>query len=400
MAHGTGQSASANAPRGDPGVLLVEDLPEVRKLVASLVRTRGASCDTAGSLEEARRLMAGRRYGLLFVDVVLPDGSGLSLRDGASPRSSADEPLMVVITGLADVEVAVAAVRAGAVDFIPKPFTAGELLSCYDRAYRQWQGRERARRRGYTLETLVRTKSEELRRTSRRVEEVLDGTVRSLGAALNLKDHETADHFVRVSGNSVRLGRRLRLSELELRNLRWGAYLHDIGKIGIHESILLKPGPLSAEERAVMQRHPALGCAMLGNIELLAGSTDVVLGHHERYDGKGYPQGLAAGAIPLHARIFAVLDSLEALTSVRPYRRPSTFTEAVSELERSAGTQLDPEIVEAFRRAPADTWMVQGRVPGTPMLPGLLGTRAGSSWAPGPAAAAGPSSLSGGCAPW
>jgi len=352
--------ASAHPPLARPGVLLVEDQPEVRQLVAGLVRTRGAECDTAHGVAEARRLMSRKRYGLLFVDVILPDGSGLSLRGGLPPGAPGEEPLMVVITGCADVEVAVRALRAGAVDFIPKPFTAGEFLSRYDRAYERWRERELVRLYGRTLEALVRTKSDELARSSRRMEEVLDGTVASLGAALNLKDHETADHCVRVSQNSVRLGRRLELSEFELRNLRWGAYLHDIGKIGIHESILLKPGPLTPEERAVTRQHPVMGGAMLANIEFLAHSTDVVLGHHERYDGKGYPHGLAASAIPLHARIFAVLDSLEAITSARPYRRTSTFAHAAAELERSAGSQLDPEIVEAFLEVPSDEWVLQG----------------------------------------
>ena len=360
MAPLPGLRAPAHLPLARPGVLLVEDQPEVRQLVAGLVRTRGAECDTAASVEEARRLLARKSYGLLFVDVILPDGSGLSLRERLPHGTTGEEPLMVVITGCADVEVAVRALRAGAVDFIPKPFTAGEFLSRYDRAYEQWRERELVRLYGRTLEALVRTKSDELARSSRRVEEVLDGTVASLGAALNLKDHETADHCVRVSQNSVRLGRRLELSEFELRNLRWGAYLHDIGKIGIHESILLKPGPLTPEERAVTRQHPVMGCAMLANIEFLAHSTDVVLGHHERYDGKGYPHGLAGSAIPLHARIFAVLDALEAITSARPYRLPSTFAEAAADLERSAGGQLDPEIVEAFLEAPADGWVLQG----------------------------------------
>ena len=353
--------APVDSPARPPVVLLVEDQVEIRELVARLVRSRGAACDCAGTLAEARRLMGVRRYDILFVDVVLPDGSGLSLSGDPSAGLPAAAPLMVVLTGCADVEIAVRALRAGAIDFIPKPFTAGEFLSRYDRAFDEWIARERLQSYSRALETLVRTKTDELRRSSRRMEEVQDMTVTSLGAALNLKDHETADHCARVSQNSVRLGRRLQLSEFELRNLRWGAYLHDIGKIGIHESILLKPGALSPEEWAVMRQHPVMGHAMLANIHFLAHSTDVVLSHHERYDGKGYPQGLAGAAIPLHARIFSVLDSLDAMTALRPYRAPLSFSGALGELEHVTGSQLDPEIFEVFRRAPPDTWLLQGK---------------------------------------
>ena len=293
-----------------PAVLLLEDHVEIQQLVAAMLRVRGASCDVAGSLAEARRLAGERRYDILLVDVNLPDGSGLSLRG----ERTADAPIMIVMTGAGDIETAVKAIRAGAIDFIPKPFTVGEFLARYDRARDEWLSREKLQHYARTLEGLVRMKTEELQRSSRRVDEVFDMTVTTLGAALNLKDHETADHCVRVSENSVRLGRRLELSEYELRNLRWGAYLHDIGKIGIHESILLKPGPLTVEERRTMQEHPEMGAAMLGNIEFLAHATDVVLSHHERFDGTGYPHGLSGTAIPLHARIFSLLDSLDAMT--------------------------------------------------------------------------------------
>ena len=391
------EAVSAQAPT----VLVLEDERSIQGLVAAMARTRGSSCDVAGSLDEARRLMGTRHYDILFVDVNLPDGSGLSLARGDRDH------VIIVMTGDDDLQTAIKAIRAGASDFVLKPFSVGDFLSRFDKAREEWRTREKIERYARALETLVRIKSEELFQSSRRFEEVCDMTVASLGAALNLKDHETADHCVRVSRNSVSLGRRLQLSDFELRNLRWGAYLHDVGKIGIPESILLKPGELSPGERDTMKKHPLMGYAMLHGIEFLAHSTDVVLSHHERYDGMGYPHGLRGTSIPLNARIFALLDALDAMTSRRPYREPLDFSEAARELERMAGSQFDPEILEVFLRAPSLTWMFQetsvgkecaNRGNARPLLPRC--TRGGFSSAPAPAAAGGPSSRSAGSSPW
>jgi putative nucleotidyltransferase with HDIG domain len=343
-----------------PAILLLDDESEVRALVAAMLKKRDAPCDAAGSLAEARALMGVRRYDILLVDVNLPDGSGLSIC-GQPPGEG---PVTIVMTGNDDIDTAVAALRAGAADYITKPFTLGEFLSRFDRALEECRTREKIRRYARALETLARIKSEELLRSSRQVEEVRAMTVASLGAALNLKDHETADHCARVSENSVRLGRLAGLSEVELQDLRWGATLHDVGKIGVPEAILLKTGALTPEERFIMERHPVLGMAVLGKIEFLGRATDVVLSHHERYDGKGYPRGLRAGEIPVNARIFSLLDTLDAMTSRRPYRDAAPVFVARAELERQAGTQFDPDIVAMFLRAPSSAWAVQP--PGTP----------------------------------
>ena len=344
-------TASARAP----AVLLLEDHAEIQGLVAAMLRIRGASCDVAGSLAEARGLTDKKRYDILFVDVNLPDGSGLSIMGG----KTSEGPVTIVMTGSDDIQTAVSAIRAGAIDFIPKPFTVGEFLKRFDKAREEWQSREKLLAYARFLETLVRIKSDELTRSSRRLEEIYDMTVASLGAALNLKDHETADHCTRVSENSVRLGKLLDLSEFEIRNLGWGACLHDVGKIGVPEAILLKTGELTPEERKVMEKHPQSGYTMLRSIEFLSHATDVVLSHHEQYDGAGYPYGLRETTIPLNARIFAILDTLDAITSRRPYRRPLAFSAAAVEIEHFSGKQFDPEIVEVFLRAPASTWLIQ-----------------------------------------
>jgi cyclic di-GMP phosphodiesterase len=343
-----------------PRILVLEDQTEIRSLITAMLKIRGLSCDTAGTLAEARTLTARGSYDMYFLDVNLPDGSGLSL---AEEGTSA--PLIVVITGCSDIQTAVQAIRDGAIDFITKPFTVGDFLQRLDRAVEEWRNRTNMRYYARALESLVVVKANELSRTSRQLDEVRDATVAALGAALNLKDHETSDHCRRVSENSVRIGKALSLSAFELQNLKWGAYLHDVGKIGVPEPILLKPGELTREERTVVQRHPLMGWTMLQGIDFLGYATDVVLSHHERFDGTGYPRRLAGSDIPLHARIFAVMDALDAMTSERPYRPALPFAKASLELERNAETQFDPEILGIFLRASESTWLIQGRMQAT-----------------------------------
>ena len=343
-------------PAEPPAILVLEDQGEIQSLVTAMLRIRGFECDLAGSLAEARELMSRRHYDILFLDMNLPDGFGLSLME----EERSDAPLAIVMTGRGDIQTAIRAIRVGAVDFITKPFSVGHFLQRFDKAMEEWKTRRSVQYYARALETLVRLKTEELTRTSRQIDEVRDMTVLALGAALNLKDHETAAHCLRVSRNSVALGSAMNLSDLELKNLKWSAYLHDVGKIGIPERILLKAGDLEPEERRTVEKHPLMGYTMLRNIEFLASATDVVLAHHERFDCSGYPRGLGGSRIPLHARIFAVVDTLDAMTSDRPYRGALPFSRVQTELSRCAGTQFDPEIVRIFLTAPAATWLVQG----------------------------------------
>ena len=356
LAQGIG--LDVQSPARPPKILVLEDEGTVQTLVQAMLKIRGFECDSAMCVAEARRLMSTTRYDIVLVDVHLPDGSGLELVEEAK----AEAPLLVVMTGSNDIQTAIRAIRNGAIDFITKPFSVGHFLQRIDSALQEWRTRERLVGYAGALERLVEMKTEELSRTSRQIDEVRDTTVAALGAALNLKDHETADHCARVSRNCVTLGSLLALSEFELKNLKWGAYLHDVGKIGVPEQLLLKKGALLPEERRIMERHPVMGHAMIRNIEFLAFATDVVLCHHERYDGNGYPRGLGGERIPLNARIFSVVDTLDAMTSDRPYRAALPFDATIAELQNKAGSMFDPEIVDAFMAVPEPTWLVQGGV--------------------------------------
>lgn len=186
----------------------------------------------------------------------------------------------------------------------------------------------------------------------RAVEEARDNAflalVETLAAALDVREHETGLHSKRVACHTLVLARRFTDDSEQLRQVYWGSLLHDIGKIGISDAVLLKKGTLTKTEWTEMRRHPEMGHKILSAAPFMSEAAEIVLCHEERYDGQGYPRGLAKDAIPLYARIFAVVDTLDAMTSHRPYRKGLSFEEAREEIVRMSGTQFDPEAVEAF----------------------------------------------------
>lgn len=185
-------------------------------------------------------------------------------------------------------------------------------------------------------------------------ESAYDSTLRALSLALDVRDRETEGHAQRVARYMDLLARELRSPKLDVRTLRRGALLHDLGKIGIPDEILRKTGELDGSEWRVMKRHPAYGARILAGIPYLSGAAEIVHHHHEHFDGSGYPDGLAGEEIPLGARIFALADALDAMTSDRPYRRAMSLEDAISEIERCSGKQFDPVMVGAFLRIPID----------------------------------------------
>jgi len=188
------------------------------------------------------------------------------------------------------------------------------------------------------------------------LEDAYRSTLKALTAALDKRDSETAGHSERVVSFSLRLGRELGLDTEQMRSLEFGSLLHDIGKIGVPDAILRKPSHLTEEEWREMRQHPSHGQQILRGIEFLEGAARVVAQHHERWDGTGYPLGLKGDAIDINARIFAVADAFDAITSDRVYRGCKSYECAADELERHAGAQFDPRVVEAFRRVPREEW--------------------------------------------
>lgn len=194
----------------------------------------------------------------------------------------------------------------------------------------------------------IRKATLELRLTNEKLKKAYDETIRSFFKALEKKESKTAEHSLEVNRIAMVLGREMGLLKKELEVLNWGTLLHDIGKLGISEQILLKPGPLTSEEYEIIKKHPLIGYEMLKDIEYLRDAAKIVLYHQEKYDGSGYPFGLKGEEIPLSARICAVADALEAMIADRPYRRGRTLEEAIAEIVTNSGTQFDPAVVEVL----------------------------------------------------
>jgi len=250
-----------------------------------------------------------------------------------------------MLSGMAETNVAVECLHLGAADFLVKPVSVSEM---HARVARALEKRSLVMQNRYYQAHLERRIQEQ----AQRIRELFLEGVQMLARAMEAKDAYLRGHSVRVSRYAVETGRLLGLHETELDQIRIGGELHDIGKIGTREALLQKPGSLTDEERHQISEHPELGERMLAP---LARESPVVLriirSHHERLDGSGFPDGLRGNDIPLEARIVAVADSFDAMTSERPYRDPRAPDEALRELQRVAGSQLDPDAVEAFSAA-------------------------------------------------
>ena len=206
------------------------------------------------------------------------------------------------------------------------------------------------------LEGVVRARTELLHQALEDLEHSYDVTLEALGDALDLKDYESPGHSKRVTAYTIALARAMGISPAVIKVIARGAFLHDIGKMGIPDEILRKPAALSPKEQKVMREHCTKGFDILRKIPFLSEAAEIVFTHQERYDGSGYPTGLRGGEIPIGARIFAVSDTLDAITSDRPYRKASSFDAAREEVLRCSGTQFDPSVVEAFLKIPNELW--------------------------------------------
>jgi HD-GYP domain-containing protein (c-di-GMP phosphodiesterase class II) len=208
------------------------------------------------------------------------------------------------------------------------------------------------------LEEIVAEQTQQLRDALCQIERSYDHTLEVLGAAIDLRDSPTAGHSRRVFLYSIEIAKAMGDLDNQMRNIAMGAWLHDIGKLAITDAILLKPGALTDEEREIMQRHVQIGYDLVKGIPFLANAAEIIFAHHERCDGSGYPRGLKTEEIPIGARIFAVADTFDAMTSDRPYRRALPFEASREVIERGAETQYDLEVATVFLSIPDETWKV------------------------------------------
>ncbi|MEO5568919.1 MAG: HD domain-containing phosphohydrolase [Gemmatimonadaceae bacterium] len=321
--------------------LIVDDEPRLRQILTHLMRADGFHCVEAANGVEALEHLARAPITLLMTDMGMPKMNGIELL--RQVRAKYPDVAVVMITGNTDVETAVGTLSLGAMDYIVKPFQLEEVRA------RVKQALEKRRlileNRDYQERLEDRVKAQQ-----RRLEELFVGGVQSLSAALEAKDPYTRGHSLRVAGYSVCIAREFGLNPELIRQIELGGNVHDIGKIGVREEVLNKTGPLTPEEYDHIMTHPVIGWRILA--PLLGDAPralNIVRWHHERFDGKGLPDRLSGHSIPLEARIVAAADTLDAITSDRPYRiSEKTLPRAVDELKRNSGSQFDPEVIAAI----------------------------------------------------
>jgi putative nucleotidyltransferase with HDIG domain len=335
-------------------VLVVEDEGPVRALLRDYLQSRGFQTQEAASGEEALALLGGEDFDLVLSDVRMPGINGMDLLSEIRRRHNGVGVLM--LTGCEDVSLAVNAMKTGALDYVLKPFRLENVEASIRRALEKHGENRRQARYLRDLEKTVEERSVALRDTLRSLKEASEETLEALVAALDAREHQTLAHSKRVSEYTVHLAEVMDVSRGAMEVMRRGAMLHDIGKIGISDTILLKPGQLTADEWVEMRRHPEIGHWILNSVESLKSASEIALTHHERYDGQGYPRSLKGEEIPLGAKIFAVADSLDAITSDRPYRQGRGYEEARWEIIRNSGTQFDPRVVDSFLLVAPEVW--------------------------------------------
>jgi putative nucleotidyltransferase with HDIG domain len=336
-------------------ILVVDDESAVLGMVVAMLERSGYDVSAAADAEHALlHLQDDPGCDLVLSDVMMPGVDGLSLLDIIC--SNHPGVPVVMLTGVQDIHVATNAFRRGAIDYLLKPFNRTQLVSVVARALEHGQLLKQNAAYRQNLEDIISARTSRLRATMLDLERSYDFTLEAMGDALDLRDAETEGHSRRVTAYAIALAREVGLDTERLRTIARGAFLHDIGKIATPDRILLKPGKLDPDEITIMREHCARGYEMVRKIPFLREAAEIVYAHQETFDGNGYPRGLRGEEIPLGARIFAIADTLDAITSDRPYRKGRSFPEACAEIARCSGTQFDPSIVKVFLSMPNELW--------------------------------------------
>jgi putative nucleotidyltransferase with HDIG domain len=357
---GVGSPPAAEELRATTGlrkmarILVVDDEAHVRSMIGATLERRGYDVKMASCGRDAMAMLEENNFDLVLTDIVMKDGNGIALLE----RMHGQQPSLpvVMVTAIHDISVAIDSMRRGAFDYLLKPFEREHLLSIVQRALDHRLALEESHTYQQNLEHVVRARTEMLHQAMEDLEHSYDVTLEALGDALDLKDSETEGHSKRVTAYTIALARAMGISPADIKVIARGAFLHDIGKMAIPDEILRKPGKLTPEEQEIMREHCTRGYHMLRKIPFLAEAAEIVFSHQEHFDGTGYPGGLRGSEIPVGSRIFAVADTLDAITSDRPYRKARSFDAAREEILRCSGTQFDPAVVEVFLKIPNELW--------------------------------------------
>ena len=322
-------------------VLVVDDEEFLRSIVRERLELAGYLVDEAANGIEAMKKVSNGfgQYDVLLTDIRMPGMDGITLLGEWGKKSPCTAG--IVMSAIAELDTAISALKMGACDYITKPFNFDVLLITIENALRKKD-----------LERQLEDYRTNLERKVKEQTDVINSMyVRSIDAmikALEAKDFYTRGHSQRVTLYSLAIGMEMGMPHEEIENLRRGAVLHDLGKIGVREAVLNKPGKLTDEEFSEIVRHPEMAVRILEPIPFFRPLLPAILHHHERFDGKGYPARLAGSMIPVPSRIMAIADTFDAMTSTRAYRKALPVSDAIAEIRRCAGTQFDPDIVPSF----------------------------------------------------
>lgn len=322
---------------GKEYILIVDDEAIIRKLLLNKLSREGYVCQEAGNAAEAVEKLNIAPAALALLDVKMPGGLGTELL--LEIKTSYPDTAVIMVTAITDVSLAIQCMKEGAYDYITKPFNLDEVVINVSRALEKRRLELENREYHQHLEQRVQEQAQRIRTS-------FLNAVTSLAYALEAKDKYTSGHSQRVSEMAVMIAKELGIPREGIDKIRLAGLIHDIGKMGVKESILNKPGELSKEEFEHIKRHPEIGERILGPIVDDEEILKMVRHHHERYDGSGYPDGLVGERIPLGARILAVCDAYDAITSKRPYRAANDNEIACVDIEEGKNTQFDPRLID------------------------------------------------------
>lgn len=325
-------------------VLIVDDNPEMVGVIERVLGREGHCVVGRSDSRQAIAAFHALQPDVCVLDFAMPHVSGSDLLDAIKAIDPTVE--VVFLTAEDEAALAVDLMKRGAIDFLLKPIDLGAVARAVSRAleHRRLLMENDAYR--VQLEALVAEKTQELNEALRDLTTVHTATLDSLSMALDLRDQGTGGHSRRVSGQTTGIARTVGIADGALVQIEHGALLHDIGKLKIPDRILCKPAKLTDEEWRVMVRHAEYGFEFLSGIEFLKGAAEMVYSHHEKFDGRGYPRGLKGDAIPFGARVFAIVDAVDAMTNPRPYHEAVSFEAAAAEVRRCSGRHFDPDLVE------------------------------------------------------
>ncbi|MFI5174059.1 MAG: HD domain-containing phosphohydrolase [Terriglobia bacterium] len=335
-------------------ILIVDDEEAIRLLLEESLNGQGYQTKAASNASEALAALSTKHFDLVLSDVRMPGMDGLGLL--AEIGKKHEDVGVLLLTACEDVSMAVRAMKMGALDYVVKPLRLLEINRTIQKALDRHQKDLDERRYVMHLEEVVKEQTVELRRTFEHMQDSSETALEALVAALDAREHETQAHSKRVMEYTLHLTRVMAMDATLLPDVSRGAMLHDVGKIGVSDNILLKPGRLTEMEWVEMRKHPQTGYWILDGIPGLKVAAEIVLAHQEKYDGTGYPRKLKGEDIPPAARIFAVIDCFDAITSDRPYRKAADYKTAREEIVRCSGTQFDPHVVKHFLKVPVETW--------------------------------------------